>query len=417
MSTAVFQPRSFGYMGGNCAVDREVLALRATLQTLHGIWTDPDSPKYPVLTIPNEIISEIFLHFLPPPPEFPPIKGPYSPLRLLAICQKWRAIALATPGLWNMVTYLVSTRAETTRRCEALLDRSRASALPLSLRIVSRASVRKTQFSIPEPPAFCGISELDCARVEHLRLNLHGTHLSTIREHPMPLLERLELCVTEGAVAPLTLTATHPSFPGILLVLSGPVGYSLNTFALEDTEAPLLRTVILEVTFPMTINLPWEQLTSLTINAFNVEARECFTAFKRAVNLKHCVLNFPPGAETDYLAPNSNNEITWPALESLVIGPKCLLNGGRLLHRQKILNTLVVPALRSFQVPLPYLLKPPQTHIEFIEEFVGRSGCELKVLHITHVGVAVAHRLWKRQPGEASDLHAAFPHLEVCTMN
>ncbi|KAJ7917678.1 hypothetical protein B0H13DRAFT_2657737, partial [Mycena leptocephala] len=29
-----------------------------------------DSYKYPVLTLPNEIVSEIFIHFLPPYPLF-----------------------------------------------------------------------------------------------------------------------------------------------------------------------------------------------------------------------------------------------------------------------------------------------------------------------------------------------------------
>ncbi|KAJ7918132.1 hypothetical protein B0H13DRAFT_2187907, partial [Mycena leptocephala] len=55
------------------------------------------SYKYPVLTLPNEIVSEIFIHFLPIYPLCPPIRGPYSPTLLTRICHKWREITLANP--------------------------------------------------------------------------------------------------------------------------------------------------------------------------------------------------------------------------------------------------------------------------------------------------------------------------------
>ncbi|KAJ7854619.1 hypothetical protein B0H13DRAFT_1480666, partial [Mycena leptocephala] len=55
----------------------------------------------PVLTLPNEIISEIFVHFLPIYPRFPPLHGSLSPTSLTHICRKWHEIALATPLLWR----------------------------------------------------------------------------------------------------------------------------------------------------------------------------------------------------------------------------------------------------------------------------------------------------------------------------
>ncbi|KAJ7704514.1 hypothetical protein B0H17DRAFT_1126834 [Mycena rosella] len=50
---------------------------------------------YPVLTLPNEMVSEIFLHFLP---TCPPIISLHSPSLLGRICRKWRDIALSTPA-------------------------------------------------------------------------------------------------------------------------------------------------------------------------------------------------------------------------------------------------------------------------------------------------------------------------------
>ncbi|KAJ6601072.1 hypothetical protein DFH09DRAFT_1069755 [Mycena vulgaris] len=52
---------------------------------------------YAVLTLPNEIVSEIFVHFLPPYPMPPLMIGFLSPALLCQIYRKWREIALSTP--------------------------------------------------------------------------------------------------------------------------------------------------------------------------------------------------------------------------------------------------------------------------------------------------------------------------------
>jgi hypothetical protein len=46
-----------------------------------------DSYKFPVLTLPNEIVSEIFLHFIPAYPRSPPLAGILSPTCLTYICR------------------------------------------------------------------------------------------------------------------------------------------------------------------------------------------------------------------------------------------------------------------------------------------------------------------------------------------
>ncbi|KAJ7932065.1 hypothetical protein B0H13DRAFT_809491, partial [Mycena leptocephala] len=63
-----------------------------------------DSYTYPVLTLPNEIVSEIFMRFLPTYPRFPPFTGILSPTILTQICRKWREIALGTPALWSVMS-------------------------------------------------------------------------------------------------------------------------------------------------------------------------------------------------------------------------------------------------------------------------------------------------------------------------
>ncbi|KAJ7277511.1 hypothetical protein C8J57DRAFT_1007682, partial [Mycena rebaudengoi] len=54
----------------------------------------------PILTLPPEIGSEIFLQCLPG------VVYPISsevPLSLLGICRAWNALALSTPALWTRI--------------------------------------------------------------------------------------------------------------------------------------------------------------------------------------------------------------------------------------------------------------------------------------------------------------------------
>ncbi|KAJ7073879.1 hypothetical protein C8F01DRAFT_1098606 [Mycena amicta] len=62
-----------------------------------------DKSTYPVLTLPNEIVAEIFVHYLPAYPDHPPLVGPGSPTYLLGICRLWRSIALHSPALWRAI--------------------------------------------------------------------------------------------------------------------------------------------------------------------------------------------------------------------------------------------------------------------------------------------------------------------------
>jgi hypothetical protein len=68
-----------------------------------------DSYKCPVLRLPNEIVSEIFTHFLPVYLLCPPVTGLLSPIVLTHICRKWREIALTTDH--------PSKKSTCTRRC------------------------------------------------------------------------------------------------------------------------------------------------------------------------------------------------------------------------------------------------------------------------------------------------------------
>nr|GAT54208.1 predicted protein [Mycena chlorophos] len=61
---------------------------------------------YPVLSLPPEIISEIFIHTQNLSPkegsDFPFYGSPnHPPLQLMLVCRTWHNIAVSTPALWS----------------------------------------------------------------------------------------------------------------------------------------------------------------------------------------------------------------------------------------------------------------------------------------------------------------------------
>ncbi|KAJ7641205.1 hypothetical protein FB45DRAFT_899646, partial [Roridomyces roridus] len=93
--------------------------------------------KHPLLAVPNEILAEIFVQSLPSYPSCPPLRGLASPTNLTRICQKWRALALATPRLWRAFS-LESLFLEEDAQIAALetwLDRSGTCPLSIQIRI------------------------------------------------------------------------------------------------------------------------------------------------------------------------------------------------------------------------------------------------------------------------------------------
>ncbi|KAJ7832824.1 hypothetical protein B0H13DRAFT_1734586 [Mycena leptocephala] len=94
-----------------------------------------DSYKYPILTLPNEITSEIFIHFLPIYPLRSPIAGILSPTNLTQICRQWREVALATPALWRAMDVILYDHLHPFKQEFAIFDiwLSRSCSCPLSI--------------------------------------------------------------------------------------------------------------------------------------------------------------------------------------------------------------------------------------------------------------------------------------------
>ncbi|KAJ7700351.1 hypothetical protein B0H17DRAFT_1176763 [Mycena rosella] len=121
------------------AIENHILELQHTLGALEqekDLLKDRlDAYTYPVLAVPNEIVSEIFIHFLPIYPRRAPLIGPHSPSLLGQICRKWRDIALSTPALWRAVTLSLDTThlEQQLQRLKFFLKRSGSCRLSIEL--------------------------------------------------------------------------------------------------------------------------------------------------------------------------------------------------------------------------------------------------------------------------------------------
>ncbi|KAJ6588987.1 hypothetical protein B0H19DRAFT_1367471 [Mycena capillaripes] len=293
-----------------------------------------DSYKYPVLTLPNEIVSEIFIHFLPIYPLCPPLTGILSPAKLTHICRHWREIALGNPMLWRAIS-LCHNEAPLTRqlqRSEIWLNRS----LNCPLSIV----VDHYQDLVPE---ILAVLVPYRARWEHAELfDMSPCDLPFIRD-TMPLLQYLNLSLD---------------------------GRAPNVIVFEDI--PQLHTVVLTTYAIADVTLPWAQLASLTLNG--VTRHECLTILPQATSLRHCTLQLDFFARGIELSADPH-ELKLPSLKSLTLDD----NVSFWSSTTRFPDVFIVPALRSLKILESFLRPDP---IDALTSFISMSHCKLEKVGI-----------------------------------
>ncbi|KAJ7887361.1 hypothetical protein B0H13DRAFT_892216 [Mycena leptocephala] len=300
-----------------------------------------DSYKYPVLTLPSEIVSEIFVHFLPTYPLCSPLTGILSPTLLTHICRTWQEIALGTPALWRVISSSYNGIPFERQVHITSLWLKRSGSCPLAIRIDDSRSIMYGALASVIPHR---------RRWEYLKLRL-TSYLPTING-PMPLLRHLDFRL--GHYSPSAITFS---------------------------ELPLLRTVILNGAAAGSVVLPWAQLTSLTLNRIYMD--ECVPILQQTSSLVRCALYFALDDPTDQ--SETEPDIRLPCLESLTLVaefdadlvPDCL-------------KTFIVPALRSLEISERFIGPNP---IESLTSFIDKSGCKLQEIYIT--GESVTRALYR----------------------
>ncbi|KAF7334421.1 hypothetical protein MVEN_02271400 [Mycena venus] len=316
-----------------------------------------DTYTYPVLTLPDEIISEIFIHFLPLYPVCPPITGLLSPILLTHICRKWREIAQTTPALWRAIS--LSSDGFPFRHLAHMSDIfSRSGCLPLSIELHYHDSEDGDSESKVLQAAF-----LHCERWECVELCSWGFDLPTI-ERDLPLLRDITLDFEDASSAPYIIIR----------------------------DASLLRKAVLGGVNFSKLVLPWEQLTSLTVDPLDADA--WLPILRQTSNLVHCELSL-------YDADFDNNSpppvVILPCLQSLTCNIIDIGFDYNNAAYDGFLNVVFAPALRSLRIAEIFLRPNP---IGSLASFIANSGCNLEELTITgQISVP------------ASSYHKAFPSI------
>ncbi|KAJ7660786.1 hypothetical protein DFH06DRAFT_1472092 [Mycena polygramma] len=298
-----------------------------------------DSYTYPVLTLPNELIADIFLHFLPVYPLCPPLTGRLSPTLLTQICRRWREVALGTPELWRALSlsYKATPTKNEVQILHLWLNRSRS--CPLSVK-----------FYCILGEAFEALAAVGShsKRWEHAELCLSSSHIPTFEVvGPMPLLHHLDLDILAAGISPT-----------------------------ELFDVPLLRTVALNDNAAANITLPWTQLTSLTLAW--LYPSECSPVLQQTPNLIHCRLGLSYNDHDQGQQP----DIRLPHLESFVLDGRVLLDG--------YLETFITPALSSLTISEWIVLPDP---FERVKLFISKSGCNIqKVCIMEHSWSEASYR-------------------------
>ncbi|KAK6977971.1 hypothetical protein R3P38DRAFT_501512 [Favolaschia claudopus] len=337
-------------------LEAQISALRLTISELSAAKGPAEQRlkafKYPVLTLPNEIITEIFLQYLPPYPDAPSLVGLHSPIHLTHICGQWREIALTTPILWRAVDL---TRFGGTPSMEgairfAEMRWERSAPYPLS--------IHAYDYDINHWFPIFAAAFPHRARWQHLELNAELTNdadmsLRNALEEPMPLLRTLKL----------SLLRLHPPFSELL--------------TLRNEDVPLLHSVALDNCGIQSLILPWAQLTSLTLTAA-VHSGRCVPILLQATRLVSLTLDLVfPYLEDDVPENLSVAELTLPRLERLFF----FKSSDADMDFFELLNT---PALRCLTLPESMLGWPSSetTYIGTLKAFMSKCRSTLEELRI-----------------------------------
>ncbi|KAK7016049.1 hypothetical protein R3P38DRAFT_2994962 [Favolaschia claudopus] len=295
---------------------------------------DVPSDKCPLLSLPNETISEIFIRFLPLYPEPPPVAGLYSPIVLTHACHLLREIARATPELWRAINLvsLLQQRAGKDAALAGPMWLRYSGCLPISLKY-------------------------DC-HYEAMQDSLDGGLLATLAQY----LSRLEhLVLYQRNLRQLdAISGPLPLLRTLTLVCARPVPGSI----VPTTTLHSVRLVFIK---PINITLPWHQLTTMELEGIGFD--DALIALKEAKNLITLKL--------DIYHSNSQSggaTLVFSFLKTLQIVPYW----AQLFH----LMTIRAPALRTLHISEHILLGDKSQRICALQEFITRLCCSLHELKI-----------------------------------
>ncbi|KAJ7617201.1 hypothetical protein FB45DRAFT_1063716 [Roridomyces roridus] len=270
-----------------------------------------DLVGYPVLALPPEITTEIFLWCIDTGQR---VGSSEAPLLLTQICRDWRSLAIATPALWDTIPQVEFGLTRGELHPEMIVNTwfQRAGARPLTLVIF---------YSELEDPTL-------------LESVLHP-HASRLRDLHL-------VCDLQT----LFDFATIPSFPILRTLALSSIdvdedvdGDDGQVVLFRIDGAPLLVDLNLEHILPSMLVIPWAQLTKLTLGS--IPHQKCLDVLRLVPALRDFGRKHSDELAQEDL-PSDESLVTHPTITSLTIQhPE--LDGN-------ILPCLTLPQLERFEL-------------------------------------------------------------------
>ncbi|KAJ7074987.1 hypothetical protein B0H15DRAFT_956870 [Mycena belliarum] len=379
-SPSFFSPKDAAQLRERLAeIDAEILELQARLVCLatarKPIVHSLKSASFPVVSIPPEIIAEIFLHYVDSAhiggtgsgaPYAPGTRaGGFGPLILASVCRAWRAVAISLPSIWSTVQlYAVpDTISPTEKLLQCWLPRAAShsldiqigspSGLDLLMPLISPYSLQLRSFS-------CGFD----TPISFPEVLIRGR---------IPSLRRLEVSLEvtrEEVIAPVTAFFDAPALRDVHLIdftfawILLPWGQLTNFECSGQTAAECLEmlqyTPLLEA---LTVDLsPPDNLSAVAVRLDRLHTLK-FSKYQESIHLiDHLTLPLLTHLELPVLTQQSASHLvgffarTAPSLDSVAICDTPAYTTLACLHAMP-----TVSAVR--------LTDPPGTPREFSEIF------------------------------------------------
>lgn len=365
------------------------------------------SGPHPILQLPPEVLSEIFIECLPQYSAAP--ASTRAPMLLAAICRDWREIALSTPFLWSSFILSVNLlRAKDGSSVVRLFETwiSRSGSCPLTMVINSVFA----SFSMNAAPVQHTLPESFISALNRCSSRWHDVNFM------LPLTDFYRLQADEGL--PLLRRLSITAAPNTASVESESPLPPLKLFSI----APLLRDISLGPDFtPHNVILPLHQLTYFDSRA-STSIAHCLDVARGAPGLMelrldlHTLENWSP-VRTNIKTLNifsvmwGNNVLdvldcmTCPALETLVVHGSVAMSALP-LHRFLSRSS---PSLR--ELSLDCLLGPSDALVETVPCLIALPT--LAHLNIRPLAGATAHDIFSRMCDPTSPFLPRLQTLRV----
>jgi hypothetical protein len=303
--------------------------------------------------LPPDIISQIFRSTMDMLPE----RGDL-PWKLGHICSTWRQVALSDPALWNEIWLPYNAGTSALEVTETRFQRAGA-----RIKLTAKWESETYHDSLVDPLQAYILPYMN--RFTSLELSLSSSFLARFLSLPPGLLGALEKIKLSTDTHPYV-RAFQPPEQGILL-FNG---------AHELRSVTLLRIVPFNnvASFPQNMQIPWSQLTDLTIRQSVISASNAWHILSRSKRLISCSLGAIearlPGTSSDI--PKSGS-IVVPCLEDLTLE----MSQDPDMPDLEILTPLVLPSVSKMT-----LLTPHVRDASPLAALLTRSSCPLVALSI-----------------------------------